>query len=168
MIIDFLLHPYTITIVGGVLVVLLTYHVFGIGKPKKVATTEPFKVKLEEEEVTFEVKLRSLQMDVVKVNAHDHGLGIRAEYAWMNNAYPNNKGFEQSLMKFEVDAESNKKKVVTFDVHRIELEDGREKKIYFEIDSFFADGKPSSFQPGYRDQKLRDIYSELVHETRRN
>jgi hypothetical protein len=160
MIIDFLLNPWTIGIGTGVIVVLVTYHVFGIGKPKKTVVTEPFKVKYAEEEITFEEKLRSLKMDVIKVNAHDHTLGIRAEYAWINNAYPKNKRYEQLLMKFEVDANDSKKRVITFDVHQIELEDGREKKIYFEIDSFFADGKPASFEPGYRDQKLKDIYSE--------
>lgn len=160
MIINFLLNPWTIAIGGGLIVVLITYHGLGIGKPKKSVTKEPFRIKCAEEEITFEEKLRSLKMDIIKVNAHDHTLGIRAEYAWMDNAYPNNKRYEQSLMKFEVDARGGKKKVITFDVHQVELEDGREKKIYFEIDSFFADGKPASFEPGYRDQKLKDIYTE--------
>lgn len=143
-------------------VVLITYYIFGIGKPKKILVTEPFKIKFAEEEVTYEEKLRSLKMDVVKVNAHDHMLGVRAEYAWMDKIYPNSKRLEQLLMKFETNAKDGKKKIVTFDVHRIELENGREKEVYFEIDSFFADGKPASFEPGYTDQKLKDIYSEKV------
>jgi hypothetical protein len=158
----FLLNPWTIAIGGTVIATLILKHIFGIDKKdvSKKATKEPFVFKVAEEEITYDEKLISLKMDIVKVVAHDHSLGIRSEYAWMDNRYPNNKKFEQSLMKFEVEALGDKKKVVTFDVHRIELEDGREKKIYFEIDSFFADGKPASFEPGYRDQKIKDIYSE--------
>lgn len=159
---EFLFNPWTVAIGGAVIAGLILRYGFGIGKSdnKEDIKDKPFAFKVAEEEISFDEKLRSLKMDIVKVIAHDHTLGIRAEYAWMDNAYPNDKKFEQSLMKFEVDAPGDKKKVVTFDVHRIELQDGREKKIYFEIDSFFADGKPASFEQGYRDQKIKDIYSE--------
>lgn len=158
---EFLFNPWTIAIGGGVIVGLILRYGFGIGKSdnKKETENKPFTFKVKEEEITFDEKLRSLQMDVVKVNAHDHTLGVFAESAWMENAYPGYQKYIQDLMKFEVDAEGDKKKVVTFDVHTIRLKDGREKKVYFEIDSFFAGGKPASFEPGYRDQKLKDLYS---------
>ena len=159
---EFLLNPWAIAIVSGLFVVLVPYYIFGVGRSKNYNTQadEKFKLKAEEEEVIFDEKLRSLKMDIVKVIAHDHNLGVRAEYAWLDYAYPDNRKFGQSLQKIEVDVSGDKKKIVTFDVHNVKLKNGREKSVYFEIDSFFADGKPASFNAGYIDQKIKDIYSE--------
>lgn len=121
---------------------------------------EPFIYRVAEEVVTFEEKMKSLRMDVVKVNAHDHIVGIQAEYAWAENMYPGCRTDEQSLMEYEVDASGGNKKIINFDVLHLVLANGRQKDVYFEIESFFAKGKPSSFERGYADQKILDLYSK--------
>ena len=120
---------------------------------------EPFSFKFEEEVVTYVEKMRTLQVDVVKVNAHDHTTGVRAEYAWVNHMYPGSKTETQAFLEKEFEVTGGGKKVVSFDVLYTELADGRKKSIYFEIDSFFAKGKPSSFEPGYIDRKLTELYT---------
>jgi len=146
-----------VTLVGG----LILYHIFGVGKSNKNKDkiNEPFKLKFAEEEVTFEEKLRSLKVDVIKINAHDHTLGIRSEYVWISENYPGSRTGTQYLMGKEFKAKNRKKRVVSFDVIDVMLADGREKQVYFEIDSFFGEGKAASFEPGFIDGKLNDIYA---------
>lgn len=149
-----------VTIVGG----LILYYIFGVGRKdnlnSRAQNTKNFTVKVAEEEVTFEEKMRSLKMDVVKVNAHDHFLGVQSEYSWIEENYPRSKFTGQAITKYEFATNKNdEKRVVNFDIIFIELESGRKKEIYFEIDSFFKPGNPSSLGQGYAEQKLSDIYS---------
>lgn len=150
-----------VTVIGGLLVGLVLYYVFGIGKNKtsKKDSEKTFKLKFAEEEITFMELMRSLKMDVIKINAHDHTLGIRAEYAWMEKEYPKSKTRGQSLKKIEIDSKKDKKRVIMFDIHKLQILDGREKQICFEISSFFTPGKADSLKPGYVDQKLKDLYT---------
>ncbi|MBP6912503.1 MAG: hypothetical protein KBB86_01060 [Candidatus Pacebacteria bacterium] len=150
-----------VTVIGG----LVLYYLFGIGKKNytksKKDEKEPFSFKVAEEEVTIEEKMISLQMDVLKINAHDHFLGVQAEYLWINKNYPGNKTLNQSLREYSFDTKNSEKRVITFDVINIELASGRHKEIYFEIESFFNKNKASSIDTGYAEQKLHDIYSDL-------
>jgi|GEM_PF-7040685 len=66
-----------------------------------------FEFKVGEETVTFQEKLRTLSQDVVKINAYTHVLGVRAEYAWINENYPNSKRIKQSLKILELSESPN-------------------------------------------------------------
>jgi hypothetical protein len=128
--------------------------------------TKPFVYKVNEETVTFDEKMRSLKMDVIKVIAHDHALGVAAEYAWMNKFYPKHKLVVKMLSTLE--AMTGKRKgggivrpgETLFDIFLLELDGGRTKSVYFDISSFFS-GKDSSLtNPGvYANKKLASLYS---------
>ena len=105
----------------------------------------------------------SLNVDVVKVNAHTHMVGIAAEHAWINFKYPNSVMMEQSLTTLELltGKDDYKSGQVHFDIMKIRLADGREKEIYFDISSFF-DGVVSSQldKREFMAQKLLKIYGD--------
>lgn len=128
--------------------------------------TKPFIHKVDEEVVTFDEKMRSLKMDVIKVIAHDHVLGVAAEYAWMNKFYPKHKRIVKMLSTLEAMTGKRKEgKMIRsgdtlFDIFLLELDGGRTKSVYFDISSFFS-GKDSSLtNPSvYANKKLADLYS---------
>lgn len=128
---------------------------FGVSWDNK---DKQFSIKIAEEEITFEEKMISLEMDVVKIYAHDHFFGVQSEYAWIKNKYPKSQIHLQIFQKYEFDNKNDIKNVVNFDVIQITLFDGREKSIYFEVDSFFSPGKPFVGEDGYVQRKLNDIY----------
>ncbi|MBT6686635.1 MAG: hypothetical protein HOB05_09920 [Bacteroidetes bacterium] len=54
---------------------------------------------------------------------------ISAEYMWLSKYYPDYNFFKQSMMFFE-----NK----PFDILKIETKNGKTKKVYFDISSFYS------------------------------
>ena len=125
------------------------------------ANTSEFNYKVGEETVTFVEKMRTLSHDVVKVNAFTHPVGVEAEYAWIRTKYPNSKRIMQSLttLKLMTGRDGSEAERIHFDVIKIELEDGREKEIYFDITSFF-DGEASWFvdRQGFFGKRLSALY----------
>ena len=56
-----------------------------------------------DEKITFEVKLRSQNFDVVKIHATTHSLGVHAEREWLNKNYPEYTNNMQSLRHVTTD-----------------------------------------------------------------
>lgn len=110
-----------------------------------------------DEKITFEVKLRSQNFDVVKIHATTHSLGVHAEREWLNKNYPEYTNNMQSLRHIK----TNDGKELTFDI--LPIQKGNKKKdIYFDITDFF-DGAHVSFTGNvheYAEQKIRDIYGK--------
>ena len=110
-----------------------------------------------DEKITFDVKLRSQDFDIVKIHATTHSLGVRAEREWLNKNYPEYTNNMQSLRHVKTDDG----KELTFDI--LHIQKGNKKKdIYFDITDFF-DGAHVSFTGDvheYAEQKIRDIYSK--------
>ena len=110
-----------------------------------------------DEKITFEVKLRSQNFDVVKIHATTHILGVRAESDWLNKNYPEYTNNMQYLRNIK----TNDGKELTFDI--LPIQKGNKKKdIYFDISDFF-DGAHVSFTGNvheYAEQKIRDIYGK--------
>lgn len=157
---EVLTNAWVVGVGAAVLAGLILYHLFGVGKkgsPDK--KEESFTFKVAEEKVAFEEKMRSLRMDVVKINAHDHAVGVAAEYAWIRENYPGSKKHSQTLLEQKFKRKNGAEKSVLFDLIRIELENGRKKEVYFDVSSFFSDGNPTSFDSDYAKHKIREIYS---------
>lgn len=108
-----------------------------------------------DETITFDVKLRSQDFDVVKIHATTHILGVRAEREWLNKNYPEYTNNMQFLRHIKI----NDGKELTFDI--LPIQKGNKKKdIYFDITDFF-DGAHVSFTGNvhkYAEQKICDIY----------
>lgn len=121
-----------------------------------------FTFKVNEEVVTFDEKMRSLTMDVVKVNAHTHMIGVQAEYAWVQHNYGKFSLIQQSLTTLEgLMGERYNSSSIHFDCLRVKLheDDDREKDIYFDISSFFFGGKTSFFdRESFVAKKISDLY----------
>jgi hypothetical protein len=99
-----------------------------------------------------------LSHDVVKIKAYTHVLGVRAEYAWINENYPNSERIQQSLEILELSESPYESREVRFDVIKIELAGGREKEVYFDISSFF-DGQGTSMSgDSFLGRKLLSLY----------
>ena len=117
-----------------------------------------FNVK--EEKITFNEMIRSINYDVVKVNAHTHILGVMAEHEWISRRYPKSKLISQALTTLEALEKKGiaAKKGIYFDIIKIALKDGRSKEIYFDISNFFT-GKGSPMDPSSEvAEKLRNLY----------
>lgn len=110
-----------------------------------------------DERVTFEVKLRSQDFDVVKIHATTHSLGVHAEREWLDKNYPEYTNNMQFLHHIKM----NDGKELTFDILPIQ-KGNKNKDIYFDITDFF-DGAHVSFTGNvheYAEQKIRDIYNK--------
>jgi len=128
-------------------------------RPKrKPSPDDPFEIKYKGETVTFDELVRSTKLDIVRVNAHTHMLGVMAEHAWVRKRYPGSDFRQQSLWFLESDTK-NPKDRKAFDIIIFKRDDGATKEIYFEINSFF-DGKTSSnSSPSeFARKKLREVY----------
>ena len=125
---------------------------FSLFKGKKEFVSE-----YADEKITFEVKLRSQDFDIVKIHATTHSLGVRAEREWLNKEYP---GYTNN-MQFLRHIRTSDGKELTFDI--LPIQTGNKKKdIYFDITDFF-DGAHVSFTGNvheYAEQKIRDIYGK--------
>ena len=109
-----------------------------------------------DEKITFEVKLRSQDFDIVKIHATTHSLGVRAEREWLNKEYP---GYTNN-MHFLRHIKTNDGKELTFDILPIQKEN-KKKDIYFDITDFF-DGAHVGFigsTHNYAEQKIKEIYN---------
>lgn len=120
----------------------------------------PFVYYTREVAVTFDEKMRSLKMDVIRVNASDHEVGVAAEYAWIRKKYPKHKFLCQAFTTLaRMKGKKSKTNDVYFDILFIELEGKRMKAIYFDISNFFRDHASSMIDPGkFAIQKLSEIY----------
>lgn len=119
--------------------------------------------KTPEEVVTYDEKMRSVVMDVIKINAHTHIIGVRSEYAWLHKNYKNFKMVHQKLSTLDLIKKTSDydPSQIHFDIVKIKLEDGREKEIYFDISSFFMSGMISSImdRDEFAAQKISDLYN---------
>jgi hypothetical protein len=109
-----------------------------------------------DEKITFEVKLRSQDFDIVKIHATTHSLGVRAEREWLNKEYP---GYTNN-MQFLRHIRTSDGKELTFDILPIQKEN-KKKDIYFDITDFF-DGAHVEFTDNthnYAEQKIKEIYN---------
>jgi nucleoside phosphorylase len=125
--------------------------------------TSDFQYRIAEETVTYTVKMRSLAMDVVKVHAHSHIVGVQAEYQWASHFYPGYTCISQSLTTLELLTTQGayESSQVHFDVLKIELANGRVKEIYFDISSFLTGGAKSSLtdKDAFAARKLTELYN---------
>ncbi|MPV61495.1 hypothetical protein GD416_35125 [Burkholderia sp. BE24] len=137
-----------------------------VSENKKISldNSNQFVFEVGEEVVTYDEKMRSLTMDVVKVNAHTHRIGVRAEYEWIRHNYGEFTLIRQSLTTLDrlngAEYDSSK---IHFDCLLVKLDDdgGREKEIYFDISDFFFGGGASMFdRDGFVAKKLNDLYKK--------
>lgn len=118
--------------------------------------------RTEEETATYVEKMKSAVMDVIKINAHTHMVGVRSEHAWLHKNYKNYRMVRQQLSTLDLikKTASYDSSQVHFDIIKIELEDGRQKDIYFDISSFFMSGMITSLMnpEEFAARKIADIY----------
>jgi hypothetical protein len=110
-----------------------------------------------DEKITFDVKLRSQDFDVVKIHATTHTLGVRAEREWLNNFYP---GYENNMQLLD-QITTDDGKTLTFDILPIHKGD-KKKDIYFDITDFYSGAhvELTGSTHNYAKQKIRDIYNQ--------
>lgn len=110
-----------------------------------------------DEKITFDVKLRSQDFDVVKIHATTHTLGVRAEREWLNKFYP---GYENNMQLLD-HITTDDGKTLTFDIFPIHKGD-KKKDIYFDITDFYSGAHVELTRDthNYAKQKIRDIYNQ--------
>ena len=125
---------------------------FSLFKRKKEFVSE-----YADEKITFDVKLRSQDFDVVKIYATTHTLGVRAEREWLNNYYP---GYENNMQLLD-HITTDDGKTLTFDILPIHKGD-KKKDIYFDITDFYSGAhvELTGSTHNYAKQKIRDIYNQ--------
>lgn len=125
---------------------------FSLFKRKKEFVSE-----YADEKITFDVKLRSQDFDVVKIHATTHTLGVRAEKEWLNNFYP---GYENNMQLLD-HITTDDGKTLTFDIIPIYKGD-KKKDIYFDITDFYSGAHVTLTESthNYAKQKIRDIYNQ--------
>lgn len=159
-IIDYLLNNWIIAILVIVATILIAMPqvrdgikmLFSLFKCKN-----EFVIEYADEKITFEVKLRSQDFDVVKIHATTHTLGVRAEGEWLNKFYP---GYENHIQLLD-HITTDDGKTVTFDILPI-CNGNKEKDIYFDITDFYS-GAHVEFtgsSHNYAKQKIREIYNK--------
>jgi hypothetical protein len=117
-------------------------------------------IQVAEEKITFTELVRSIPFDIVKVNAYTHHLGVMAEHEWIRQRYPGSKFLKQELTTLDRLQKRNDdtNTSIHFDVMTIALSEKREKKIYFDISSFFS-GRGESLDPSSAiAEKLNSLY----------
>lgn len=111
--------------------------------PSKVRTpgndAQELVFQVKEERITYDVMVKSLRYDVVKIHAYTHYLGIAAESYWIKHKYPEAKIVSQSLTTLDRITKDEKNSEIYFDIIKMKFPDGREKDIYFDISEFFDD-----------------------------
>jgi hypothetical protein len=147
-------------IVGGITWYALYAWRPGRGKSQEssIDTRKVMVFDTPEESVTLTWLLRSIQHDLIRIDAHTHTLGVAAEYEWMRKNYPGSKREMQQLVSFKSDREAGRE--VFFDVLKIVLPDGRKKDLYFDISSFFTGNSSSVIDPeSFIAEKIKEIYA---------
>lgn len=158
--VDFLLSNWGISVIVLIAVVIMAIPqlrdgikcVFSLFKCKKEFVSE-----YADEKITFEVKLRSQDFDIVKIHATTHTLGVRAEKEWLKNYYPEYENNMQLLDHITTE-DGN---MLTFDILPIH-KDNKEKDIYFDITDFYSGAhvELTGNKHMYAKQKIREIYSK--------
>ena len=125
---------------------------------KKHSSVDDISFLVEGESVAFDELLRSMTLDIIRVKAHTHELGIAAEYVWLKERYPESTLKSQGLIIHKTDRPEPRDRLV-FDVISFCCADGREKQVYFDITAFF-DGEVSSWsEPSkFARKKIKEIY----------
>ena len=125
---------------------------FSLFKSKK-----EFVIEYADEKITFEVKLRSQDFDVVKIHATTHTLGVRAEKEWLNKFY---SGYENNMQLLD-HITTDDGKTSTFDILPIHKGD-KKKYIFFDITDFYSGAhvELTGCTHNYAKQKIRDIYNK--------
>ena len=100
--------------------------VFPFSKQKK-----DFIIEYADEKISFDVKMRSYDYDIVKIHATTHRLGIQTERKWLQKYYPGYSNNMQAQKTIKT-----KKGEIIFDILSIQKGDIK-KKIYFDITDFF-------------------------------
>jgi len=128
-------------------------------RPKKKDFPEDsFEITVRGETVTFDELVRSTTLDIVRVNAHTHRLGVMAEHAWVAKRYPESEFRQQALWYLESETRDPKDRKA-FDIITLERDDGTTKEVYFEITSFFDGRTSSNSSPDeFARKKLREVY----------
>ena len=150
------------TVLAGLVLVIIEIIRRNLGKEGNEDTRD-FEFKVGEETVTYEVLVRSLSYDLVKVNAYTHMVGIAAERAWINYHYPESEVLTQAITDVEMISgfESDNLKGIPLDLLVIRIKDGRTKKVYFDITSFLGGGVSSSVDPQEKFvQTLKGVYCD--------
>jgi hypothetical protein len=112
--------------------------------------------------VTYEDLLRSTTHDLVKIKAHSHRLGVRAEYEWIRRNYPSGEWQGQALSTLDLltDGREYDSSQIHFDVVTVMLPGGRAKQICFDISDFFDGGSSQVMDPeGFLAKRLVKLYS---------
>ena len=130
---------------------------------KKVDSSAEIVLKSEEETITFTELLRSLQHDVVKIHAHTHMLGVAAEYEWIRHRYPGSETVKQALTTLDLISGKKRYKAsqIYFDIINIELPNGRQKEVFFDISNFFDGAESAHLDPhAFIGKKIAHLYEE--------
>ena len=125
----------------------------------------PFAFQVAEEKAEYTVQMRSIHMDVIKIHAHTHMIGVAAEYAWIRENYGDFELDHQTLSTLELLTGKEKEytsQQIHFDVLTGTLSDGRTKEFYFDISDFYWPGLYSEkFDANsFAARKLSEIYSD--------
>ena len=159
-IINFLLNYWFIAVIVVIAVIIMALPQIRDGLkmlfrgPKQ---NKEFKSEYADETITFDVKLRSQDFDVVKIHATTHDLGVRAEKEWLNKFYPDYENCFQMLKHFAI----KDGKILDFDVLSIRSGE-KTKEIYFDITDFY-EGAHVSFTNDiskYAEHKITELYDK--------
>lgn len=159
-IVNILLNNWVVAIIVLIVVVLIAIPQIRDGLKTLLSLfngKKEFVSEYADEKITFEVKLRSQDFDIVKIHATTHSLGVHAEREWLKKYYP---GYENN-MQFLDHVITDDGKTIDFDILPI-YKGNKKKDIYFDITDFY-NGAHVEFTGSthrYAKQKIRDIYSK--------
>lgn len=159
-IINFLLNHWLIAVIVVIAVIIMALPQIRDGLKmlfRGSKQNKEFKSEYADETITFDVKLRSQDFDVVKIHATTHDLGVRAEKEWLNKFYPDYENYFQMLKHFA----TKDGKTLDFDVLTIRSGE-KAKEIYFDITDFY-EGAHVSFTNDiskYAEHKIIELYDK--------
>ena len=159
-IVNILLNNWVVAIIVLIVVVLIAIPQIRDGLKTLLSLfygKKEFVSEYADEKITFEVKLRSQDFDIVKIHATTHSLGVHAEREWLKKYYP---GYENN-MQFLDHVITDDGITIDFDILPI-YKGNKKKDIYFDITEFY-NGAHVEFTGSthrYAKQKIRDFYSK--------
>lgn len=159
-IINFLLNHWFIAVIVVIAVIIMALPQIRDGLKmlfRGSKQNKEFKSEYADETITFDIKLRSQDFDVVKIHATTHDLGVRAEKEWLNKFYPDYENYFQMLKHFA----TKDGKTLDFDVLTIRSGE-KAKEIYFDITDFY-EGAHVSFTNDiskYAEHKIIELYDK--------
>lgn len=159
-IVNILLNNWVVAIIVLIVVVLIAIPQIRDGLKTLLSLfygKKEFVSEYADEKITFEVKLRSQDFDIVKIHATTHSLGVHAEREWLKKYYP---GYENN-MQFLDHVITDDGKTIDFDILPI-YKGNKKKDIYFDITDFYngAHVEFTGSTHDYAKQKIRDIYNK--------